>query len=221
MRNILSKATRVTWPGEKGRSAGMEDQLIIDYFGRKNNGYLLDIAAACPISGSLSYKLLDIYEWNGILVEPSVVHRENIEACYGDVDGVDFYFGAIHQSLRSVELYEPDGIAVGCASIDPERMNLDWLEPHSKRSYSVEAIPIMELLKRYNAPKDIDFLNLDIEGSEQNVLNYLNFDEYNVKLICIEDGIDYKELMEGKGYKICEASGYNFPYGNLFYEKVS
>ena len=125
MRNILNKAIRVTWPGELGRSAGMEDKFVIDYFKEKKGGYLLDIATACPVSGSLTIKLLDQYEWNGILVEPSIVHKNNIKACYNDVEGVNCYFGAIHQSLRSVELYEPDGIAVGCASIDPERMNLD------------------------------------------------------------------------------------------------
>ena len=220
MRNIIQKATRVTWPSELGRSAGMEDQFVIDYFNGKKGGYMLDIAAACPVSGSLSIKLLDQYEWNGILVEPSVVHKNNIKACYSDVEGVKCYFGAIHQSLRSVELYEPDGIAVGCASIDPERMNLDWLQPHSKRSYSVSAIPIMELLKKYNAPKNIDFLNLDIEGAEPNVLNYLDFNEYNIQLICIEYGADYKEFMAEKGYKLCKSDGYTFAHENLFYEKV-
>ena len=220
MRNIIQKAIRVTWPGELGRSAGMEDQFVIDYFKGKKGGYLLDIATACPVSGSLTIKLLDQYEWNGILVEPSVVHKNNIKACSNDDEGVDCYFGAIHQSLRSVELYEPDGIAVGCASIDPERMNLDWLQPHSKRSYSVSAIPIMELLKRYNAPKNIDFLNLDIEGAEPEVLEDIDFTKYNVRLLCIENGIIYKDFLESKGYKICDASGYNLMHGNLFFEKV-
>ena len=60
MRNIIQKATRVTWPSELGRSAGMEDQFVIDYFNGKKGGYMLDIAAACPVSGSLSIKLLDL-----------------------------------------------------------------------------------------------------------------------------------------------------------------
>ena len=62
MRNILNKAIRVTWPGELGRSAGMEDKFVIDYFKEKKGGYLLDIATACPVSGSLTIKLLDQYD---------------------------------------------------------------------------------------------------------------------------------------------------------------
>jgi len=234
VRNILSKATRITWPAELCRSAGDEDKFAINFFDQKTGGYLIDIAAACPVSGTLSYKFLSLYDWSGILVEPSEVHKENIEKCYGDVEGVEFYPGAIHQTLKSVDLYEPDGMGVGCASLDPERMNADWLDKHSKRNYSVDAMPIMDLLEKYNAPKDIDFLNLDIEGSEGEVLHHLDFDAYNIKLICIEDGIIYKDYLKSKGYKICDAcgtgalddgttscsNGYNLVHGNLFFEKV-
>ena len=44
MRNIIQKATRVTWPSELGRSAGMEDQFVIDYFNGKKGGYMLDLS---------------------------------------------------------------------------------------------------------------------------------------------------------------------------------
>ena len=58
----------------------MEDQFVIDYFKGKKGGYLLDIATDWIVSGSLTIKLLDQYEWNGILVEPSdhVVQNETI-----------------------------------------------------------------------------------------------------------------------------------------------
>tara|TARA_B100000902_G_scaffold345295_1_gene351247 strand:+ start:3833 stop:4495 length:663 start_codon:yes stop_codon:yes gene_type:complete len=220
MRNIVSKATRITWPAELCKSGGDEDKFVINYFNQKTDGYLIDIAAACPVSGSLSYKLLSLYNWSGILVEPSEVHRENIEKCYGDVEGVEFYPGAIHQTLKSVNLYEPDGMGIGCASLDPERMNAEWLDKHSKRNYFVDAMPIMDLFKKYNAPKDIDFMNLDIEGSEGEVLDYFDFDVYNVKLICIEGGDQYGEFMKSKGYKLCDNSGYDLSNDNLFFEKV-
>ena len=55
-------------------------------------------------------------------------------------------------------------------------------------------MPIMDLLEKYNAPKDIDFMNLDIEGSEGEVLDHLDFDVYNVKLICIEVEINTENL---------------------------
>ena len=217
MRNITQKATRITWPAEAYKSAGDEDQFVIDYYDKKTAGYLIDIAAACPVSGSLSFKLLDSYDWFGILVEPSIVHKENIEKCYGDVDRVDFYAGAIHRTMKSVTLSEYDGQGVGCSNIFDKH-------PHSgipgNRRYAVPAITIMDLLKKYDAPTDIDFMNLDIEGAEPEVLEDLDFTKYNVRLLCIENGIIYKDFMESKGYKVCDTSGYNLMHGNLFFEKV-
>lgn len=217
MRNIAQKAKQITWPAEAYRSAGDEDRFVIDYFDKKTGGYLIDIAAACPVSGSLSFKLLDTYEWFGILVEPSIVHSENILSCYGDVEGVEFYSGAIHRYLKTVTLSEYSGQGVGCSNIFDKH-------PHSgipgNRQYEVPAININELLEMYNSPTDIDFINLDIEGSEPEVLEDLNFDKYDVKLWCIENGLMYKDFLEGMGYKICNTSGYNLMHGNLFFEKV-
>lgn len=211
MRNIADKSIGMTWRSEAYKSAGDEDQFIIDYFNGKSGGYLLDIAAACPVSGSLSFKLLDSYEWFGILVEPSLVHKENIEACYGDVDGVHFFNGAIHREFKEVILSEYAGISVGHSNI---------LGRGGTNTYTVPAITINELLEQYNAPTDIDFMNLDIEGAEPEVLEDLDFSKYNVRLFCIENGIIYKDLMEKRGYKICNTEGYNLFHGNLFFEKV-
>ena len=211
MRNIADKAIRMTWISDAYKSAGDEDQFIIDYFDGKRGGYLLDIAAACPVSGSLSFKLLDSYEWFGILVEPSIVHKENIEACYGDVDGVHFFNGAVHREFEEVTLSEYSGVSVGHSNI---------LGKGGTNTYTVPSLSINKLLEKYDAPNDIDFVNLDIEGSELEIIECLDYQKYNVRLFCIENGIIYKDLMEKKGYKICNHDGYNLFHGNLFFEKV-
>lgn len=219
MRNIARKALQVTWANELHQSAGDEDEFIIDYFSRKKGGYLLDIACACPVSGSLSYKLLNRYDWYGILVEPSSFHKENIEACYGDVDGVHFFAGAIHQTKDSIELFEPlDTPSIGFSTLDKHFFEKNRINKYN--SYSVPCISIMNLLKKYDAPKDIDFMNLDIEESELQVLDNLDFSEYNIKLICIENGIIYEDIMKSNGYRVCDSKNYKLVHQNLFYEKV-
>ena len=44
---------------------------------------------------------------------------------------------------------------------------------------------LKELLRKYNIKK-IDFLNIDVEGHELEVLKTLNFNHFNIKVICIE-----------------------------------
>ena len=42
------------------------------------------------------------------------------------------------------------------------------------------------ILLKANAPKQIDFLSLDVEGAELEVPKGINHNEYRFKLICIE-----------------------------------
>ena len=76
MRNIAKKATQITWTAEAYKSAGDEDQFIIDYFDKKEGGYLIDIAAACPVSGSLSFKfwLIDLTLRISIFIDTALGH---------------------------------------------------------------------------------------------------------------------------------------------------
>jgi hypothetical protein len=42
------------------------------------------------------------------------------------------------------------------------------------------------MLNKYNAPKIIDFLSIDTEGSEFKILKNFNFEAYKFRVICIE-----------------------------------
>ena len=55
MRNIAKKATQLTWPAEAYKSAGDEDQFVIDYYDKKTGGYLIDIAAGFVLYLVLSH----------------------------------------------------------------------------------------------------------------------------------------------------------------------
>lgn len=51
------------------------------------------------------------------------------------------------------------------------------------------------ILLKSNAPKKIDLLSLDVEGSEMEVLKGINHKEYRFKYLCIETR-DYKKLSD-------------------------
>ena len=62
------------------------------------------------------------------------------------------------------------------------------------------------ILKKYNAPKQIDFLSLDVEGAEIEVLKGINHKENRFKLICIEsrDIKKIKNFLEMNEYLFLE-----------------
>ena len=56
----------------------------------------------------------------------------------------------------------------------------------SNSTYQVNTISPNDPLIKYNAPKKIDYLTIDTQGSEFDILNTLNFDEYSFQVITCE-----------------------------------
>ena len=53
-------------------------------------------------------------------------------------------------------------------------------------SGSIQSQKLTTILEAANAPKKIDLLSMDIEGAEELVLRDFPFDEYDIKVICVE-----------------------------------
>ncbi len=52
--------------------------------------------------------------------------------------------------------------------------------------YNVETISLNDLLLKYDAPLDMDYLLIDTEGSEFDILSNFDFDKYTFKVITCE-----------------------------------
>ena len=48
------------------------------------------------------------------------------------------------------------------------------------------SISLLDLLKKFNAPKIIDYLSIDTEGSEYEILSNFDFQKYQFKVITCE-----------------------------------
>src|ERR1035437_4573352 len=54
------------------------------------------------------------------------------------------------------------------------------------RKYNVNTISLVDLLDKYNAPRVIDYLSIDTEGSEFEILKSFDFNKYQFKAITCE-----------------------------------
>ena len=87
-----------------------------------------------------------------------------------------------------------------------------------------------KILDNYNF-NDIDFMNIDVEGHELNILNSIDFNKYRIKFICIEmiDHNDQTKLINKKLNAILEKNNYvlekkldfNFIYKKIRHDKKS
>jgi hypothetical protein len=76
----------------------------------------------------------------------------------------------------------------------------------NKQIIDVQTKKLTTILDMANAPNFIDFLSLDTEGSEYDILNAHDFDKYLFGYICVEHNfinanrIKIRNLLESKGY---------------------
>lgn len=83
-----------------------------------------------------------------------------------------------------------------------------WADEANRTHFSTESLH--DLLIRLKAPRDIDYLSIDTEGSELAILSTFPFDRWNVRLITVEhnysaDREPIRALLSSHGYARTES----------------
>jgi len=220
MRNLQDKIGLISWrPKNKFRSELEEDLFVVDYFQHKNGGFVLDIGAADGITASNSFRLINEYEWKALLIEPCVKHLSNLKILYDNVDDVECFYGAVNQEKKLEIFYEVDEHDIGLSNIigKSHTRNQEYI------TYEVPCLDINTIIQKHNVPLNIDFVSLDIEGSEQEVLYNWDFSKYNVDLWCVEENeYSYESFFNSKGYeRLIVPQKYKVCPYNVFYQRRS
>jgi hypothetical protein len=72
--------------------------------------------------------------------------------------------------------------------------------------YDVQTISLLDLLQKHSAPKLIDYLSIDTEGSEFEILNAFDFNKYQFKCITVEHNFT---PMRERIYDLLSQNGYS------------
>jgi FkbM family methyltransferase len=162
-----------------------QDKWVVEKIGRKDQGYFVDIGASNGVSNSNSYVFEKSLGWKGICVEPN----PNLRAFPSLKDNRDCICEnvCIYSERGEVEFIargrriETSGIYSDCSS----NMIMSLAEK-GHPIIKVPAITLMDLLKKHDAPKVIDYINIDTEGSEWEILKDFDFSEYAFLTLTIE-----------------------------------
>ena len=72
--------------------------------------------------------------------------------------------------------------------------------------YDVVTISLEDLLKKYSGPQKIDYLSIDTEESEYEILSKFNFDLYDIRVItCEHNYLPQRKLI----YDLLSSKGFN------------
>jgi len=161
-------------------SYGGIDSLILNIFKNTNEGFYVDIGCGHPIKNNNTY-LLNKKDWKGInidLDEQNInlfnIYRkkdENINIAVSDDNKeVDLYF---YHSKSAIN------------TISKEAANYQKAKVSSIKKIKSNTLNEILTNSKFKNIK-IDFLSIDVEGSELHVLKNFNFKKYSPKVIVVE-----------------------------------
>ena len=183
-----------------------QDLFILNQLNFKKDGFFVEFGAADGIYLSNTHLLEKEFNWNGILAEPAIVYHKQLSEnrnCYIEKNLV---WKNSKSKLNFIET------SIKELSTIKEFSNSDFHIRKVHKQYVVDTISLNDLLKKYNAPDIIDYLSIDTEGSELDILNNFNFNSYQFRIITCEHNYSSNR---GKIYNLLSNNGYKRIMSNI------
>jgi FkbM family methyltransferase len=142
-----------------------QDKWVIDYFGEDYKGFFIEIGSNDGIRFSNTFALENL-GWKGICVEASSEYVEILEK------------NRPNSQCLLLAISDYDGMC--------DFRNQGLFGKIQNSQGTTECMTMKNLLKITSSPFLIDYVSIDVEGSEMEVLKGFPFDEYTMKLLTIE-----------------------------------
>ncbi len=183
-----------------------QDIFALSELNFKRNGFFVEFGAADGYNLSNTWLLEKHFGWKGVLSEPAKCWHKRISVnrsspvdrrCVWTETGATLEFKESGEISTISGFGEEDG-------------------HHTSRAgaigYKVQTVSLNDLLLEHSAPNDPDFLSIDTEGSEFEILSHLDFKKYPFKVITCEHNYTTKREQI---YKLLTSSGYVRKYEEI------
>jgi FkbM family methyltransferase len=183
------------------RSQLFQELFVLYQTCSKRGGYFVEFGAGDGVFLSNSYMLETRYGWNGIIAEPARAHHKAIRArrncaiderCVWVRSNETLVFNQTTiPELSTIEMFSSEDMH-SAARTDGER-------------YEVKTVSLVDLLDFHRAPRNIEYLSIDTEGSEFDILSVFDWEAYRFGNITVEHNHTAQreriyQLLTAKGY---------------------
>jgi FkbM family methyltransferase len=184
------------------RSQILQDLWVCFELNEKRGGFFVEFGATNGLTNSNTWLLETALEWKGILAEPNPFWHSQL--------ATNRHVAIEHRCVSS-----KSGDVVTFIATDNSDPELSAIASFSKgdhfaglrsqgREFDVETISLNDLLSLHQAPLEIDYLSIDTEGNELDVISELDFKKHRFCLISIEKNpvtaIRINDILESNGY---------------------
>jgi FkbM family methyltransferase len=187
--NLINKTMINKWNNYKAEynSLAQNKQDLFALFANNNkkNGFFVEFGACDGLELTNTFLLEDKYQWTGILAEPCKYWHN------------DLYKNRKNCIIDTRAVWEKDNSFVTFTEVELIRTLSNITEANGKDGffdernkpnirYNVPTVTLNTLLEEHNAPKNIDFLSIDTEGSEVQILQSFDFSKYEFNCVIVE-----------------------------------
>ena len=172
--------------------------LLTDY----KPGFFIDLAANEPVLLSNTRALERDYGWRGICIDGNIKMLEKLAAARtctvvkGIVTSKSGDMVVFQKPINAGKVDHHDGYAgILSNSTDNKKVRRGWSVVHET------TVTLVDILRHLDAPPEIDYLSLDIEGSEDEAMLPHDFNRYRFKFLTIErPSAVLREFLRSRGY---------------------
>lgn len=176
-----------------------EQKIVLDFF-RGQKGTFLDCGTNDGVTLS-NTRALAIQGWGGVCIEPALTPFHKLRELYKDNLAIQCINAAIADREGEITLWESGthlnkGDTSLLSTLRPEEKDR-WIKSGEKfTAVKCEAITIKQVLEQswYN---NFDFVSIDCEGEDYNILCQMPLREMGCSLLCVEtNGKDEKRFID-------------------------
>lgn len=184
-----------------------EDMILAEMLLGQSNGFYVDIGAFHPLRFSNTQYFYEL-GWRGINIEPSpdaITDFQNQRQ-----DDVNLNLG-VSDSKGELIYYIFDEPALN--TFDFNRVQLLEKETHyrSIRNVKVQVDRLDSILGKYALNKKIDFMNIDVEWHEMNVLKSNDWNKFRPRVLLVEIlDFDLETIQSNPIHAFLKQIGYKF-----------
>lgn len=158
-----------------------QDALVLWLLKNKRDGFFVEFGATDGVTISNTFLLEKEYNWSGILCEPASIYNESLrknrfctvvnKCVYKKTGEKIIFFECDNSELSTISSFKDK---------DVHKKNRK-----NGKEYIVETISLSDLLDNYSAPSVIDYLSMDTEGSEFDIIKEYDFSRH-INIITVE-----------------------------------
>ena len=174
-----------------------QDVFVLYILNWKRHGFFVEFGATNGLDLSNTFLLEKGFGWKGILCEPVSTWKEDLIKNRNSILNFKCVWRTSGEFLDLIVPNEPEFSNISILQ-NNKNLKINKLE-------TVETISLLDLLKTNNAPRNIDYLSIDTEGSEYENLKAFDFSKYKISVITCEH--NYSKDRE-KIFKLLNKNGY-------------